>query len=153
MLSKKIKEYFDRCVKSDYSGLSQNHPIILLNAIKNIIGDNRKEHSKKLLDFMENKSKELPKRDSDQTILDDIAKEGIGLTVFVSDLEDACQSGIPEKIEKEAARLQWVSDNGLGGFETLIEVVTSPYDELEQYEHFANRSPNWAKNLEISCSS
>jgi uncharacterized protein YdiU (UPF0061 family) len=35
----------------------------------------------------------------------------------------------------------------------LIEVITSPYDELEQYEHFANRSPDWAKNLEISCSS
>ena len=37
--------------------------------------------------------------------------------------------------------------------ETLIEIITSPYDELEQYEHFANRSPDWAKNLEISCSS
>ena len=37
--------------------------------------------------------------------------------------------------------------------ETLIKVITSPYDELEQYEHFANRSPDWAKNLEISCSS
>ena len=37
--------------------------------------------------------------------------------------------------------------------ETVIEVITSPYDELEQYKHFANRSPDWAKNLEISCSS
>ena len=37
--------------------------------------------------------------------------------------------------------------------ETLIEVITSPYYELEQYENFANRSPDWAKNLEISCSS
>jgi len=37
--------------------------------------------------------------------------------------------------------------------ETLIKVITSPYDELEQYKHFANRSPDWAKNLEISCSS
>ena len=37
--------------------------------------------------------------------------------------------------------------------EALIEVITCPYDELEQYEHFANRSPDWAKNLEISCSS
>ena len=140
MLSKKIKEYFDRCVKSDYSGLSQNHPIILLNAIKNIIGDNREEHSKKLLDFMENKSKELPKRDSDQTILDDIAKEGIGLTVFVSDLEDACQSGIPENIEKEAARLQWVSDNGLGGFETLIEVALQDFERLGKFSFQLFRS-------------
>ncbi len=36
---------------------------------------------------------------------------------------------------------------------TLIEVITFPYDELEKYEHFACRSPDWAKNLEISCSS
>ena len=140
MLSKKIKEYFDRCVKSDYNGLSQNHPIILLNAIKNIIGDNREEHSKKLLDCMENKSKELPKRDGDQTILDDIAKEGIGLTVFVSDLEDACQSGIPENIEKEAARLQWVSDNGLGGFETLIEVALQDFERLGKFSFHLFRS-------------
>ena len=37
--------------------------------------------------------------------------------------------------------------------ETLIEVITSPYNEQDQYKHFANRSPDWAKNLEISCSS
>ena len=48
MLSKTIKEYFDRCVRSEYLGSSKEHPIIILNAIKNIIGDNRKEYSKKL---------------------------------------------------------------------------------------------------------
>ena len=62
MLSKTIKEYFDRCVRSEYQGSSKEHPIIILNAIKNIIGDNRKEYSKKLLELMEHKSVEFPER-------------------------------------------------------------------------------------------
>ena len=41
----------------------------------------------------------------------------------------------------------------LSMLETLIQVITHPYDELEQFEYFASRSPDWAKDLEISCSS
>ena len=140
MLSKKIKECFDRSVSSEYNGFSQEHPIITLNALKNIIGDDRKGYSKKLLEFMEIKSNEFPKRDDDQLILDKTAKEGLGLTVFVSELEDACQTGIPEKIEKEAAKLQWVSDNGLGGFEALIEVALQDFERLGAFSFHLFRS-------------
>ena len=68
MLSDRIKECFDRSVSSEFSGLSEEHPIIILNALKNIIGDNREEYSKKLLEFMERKSKEFPIREDDQSI-------------------------------------------------------------------------------------
>ena len=37
--------------------------------------------------------------------------------------------------------------------ETILEIVTNPYDELEKYQNYAEKSPEWAKNLEISCSS
>jgi hypothetical protein len=37
--------------------------------------------------------------------------------------------------------------------ETLIEVITHPFDELGQYQKFANKSPAWAQDLDISCSS
>ena len=49
--------------------------------------------------------------------------------------------------------IEAAESSDFSALETLIEVITSPYDELEQYKHFANRSPDWAKNLEISCSS
>jgi len=49
--------------------------------------------------------------------------------------------------------IEAAENSDLSALETLIKVITSPYDELEQYKHFANRSPDWAKNLEISCSS
>ena len=147
MLSDRIKECFDRSVSSEFNGLSEEHPIIILNALKNIIGDNREEYSKKLLEFMERKSKEFPKREDDQSILDETAKEGLGLTVFVSDLEDACQEGIPSKIEKEAAKLQWVSENGLGGFEALIEVALQDFNRLGAFSFHLFRSNIFNRNI------
>ena len=38
-LTKTLKSYFDRSVASIYNGSSNKHPIIALNALKNIIGD------------------------------------------------------------------------------------------------------------------
>ena len=49
--------------------------------------------------------------------------------------------------------IEAAEDSDFLPLETLIEVITSPYNEQEKYEYFANRSPDWANNLEISCSS
>ena len=140
MLSKKIKEILDICVASSFPGKTNDHPIIVLNAIKNIIGDNRVEPSKKLLEFSEKKAHEFPARTDDQGILVEAAKDGVGLTIFVSDLEDACQAGIPEEIERQAARLQWVSDNGLGGLEALVEVSLQDFERLGTFAFHLLRS-------------
>ena len=106
-----------------------------------------KEYSKKLLELMERKSDEFPERKDDQSILEKIAKEGLGLTVFVSELEDACQSGIPEKIEREAARMQWGSDNGLGGFEALVEVALQDFERLGAFSFHLFRSNIFNRNI------
>jgi uncharacterized protein YdiU (UPF0061 family) len=37
--------------------------------------------------------------------------------------------------------------------ETLISILTKPVEEHEEFQNFANKSPAWAKDLEISCSS
>ncbi len=44
-------------------------------------------------------------------------------------------------------------DSKFSKLETLITVLTQPFQELEEYNHFANKSPAWAQHLEISCSS
>ena len=49
--------------------------------------------------------------------------------------------------------IEAAENSDYSSLEALIEVITFPYEELEKYEHFACRSPDWAKNLEISCSS
>ena len=44
-------------------------------------------------------------------------------------------------------------NNDFSMIETLISILTKPFEEHEEFQNFANRSPAWAKDLEISCSS
>jgi hypothetical protein len=153
-LSKEIKTYFAAAVTIDYDGPSNKHPIIVLNALKNIIGDNREKPSKLLLDSMKKLIDKYPKRTDDDIILNNIAKEGIGLTVFISDLEDACQRGNSQKMENAAAKIQWVSENGLGVLEVLIEVAIQDFSRLgilsyhlQRAHHFKQeQSKTWSYN-------
>jgi len=52
---------------------------------------------------------------------------------------------------QEAIEAAEVNDSSK--LETLMIVITQPYEELMEHEKFANKSPIWAKDLEISCSS
>ena len=93
MLSKQIKNFFDLSVSAKYEGVSNEHPIILLNSIKNIIGDDKENPSKALLNYAEKTVNQYNLRDDDKIILEEVAKDGIGSSIFISDLEDACQTG------------------------------------------------------------
>ena len=139
-LTKTIKSYFDHSVASIYDGSSNEHPIIALNALKNIIGDDRQNPSQRLLDAMAALAEKYPQRKDDKVVLDTVAKEGLGYTVFISDLEDACQSGDSLAMEKEAARVQWVSENGLAGLDLLIEVALQDFDRLGTFAYHLQRA-------------
>ena len=52
---------------------------------------------------------------------------------------------------QEAIELAEKSD--FSKLENLIEIISNPFKEQERYQEYAKRSPAWAKNLEISCSS
>ena len=52
---------------------------------------------------------------------------------------------------QEAIEAAEVNDSSK--LETLMIVITQPYEELIEHEKFANKSPIWAKDLELSCSS
>jgi uncharacterized protein YdiU (UPF0061 family) len=43
--------------------------------------------------------------------------------------------------------------NDFSKLETLMIVMTQPFEKLIEHQKFANKSPMWAKDLEISCSS
>ena len=139
-LQNQIKSYFDRAAALVYDGPSVIHPIITLNSLKNIIGDNRKSPSKKLLDEMAKVVESYPERIDDQAVLDRVAKNGLGQTVFISDLEDACQNGNPLEMEYEAAHLQWISENGLGVLEVLVEVALQDFDRLGTFSYHLQRA-------------
>ena len=48
----KIKDTFDKCAKIKFEGDSNDHPIIYLNILKNIIGDNKEKPSNTLMNKM-----------------------------------------------------------------------------------------------------
>ena len=129
----KIKDTFDKCAKIKFEGDSNDHPIIYLNILKNIIGDNKEKPSNTLMNKMIEISEEYPPRDKDEIFLSEIASEGLGMTVAVADLQDACQNGNWEEAKKVAARLQHVSENGLGLIEALIELSLQDLIEWESF--------------------
>ena len=81
----KIKATFDKCAKIKFEGDSNDHPIIYLNILKNIIGDNKEKPSNILMNKMIEISEEYSPRDKDEIFLSEIASEGLGMTVAVAD--------------------------------------------------------------------
>ena len=78
--------------------------------MKNIIGDVRSTPSKQILDFLNHHTQNFKQRRNDNIYLENISKEEIGLTVFISDLEDACQNGDFDNTQKHLARIYLASD-------------------------------------------
>ena len=58
------------------------HPVVCMNAIKNILGDVRDSPSEILLSYASNYITGLIPREKDQKVLEDIPKDGIGLSIF-----------------------------------------------------------------------
>ena len=61
------------------------HPVIIVNIIKNIIGDNREKPSKTLLIFCVNYLLQFDLRSNDKKVLKSAIKDGIGKTAFIGD--------------------------------------------------------------------
>ena len=99
------------------------HPVVCMNAVKNILGDVRNSPSEILLTYAGNYIEGLKQREKDRKVLEDMSEEGIGLTIFISDLEDACQQGNAAKVQEEAARVYLVADGSPAILENLAELA------------------------------
>ena len=49
--------------------------------------------------------------------------------------------------------IEAAENNDFSSLETLIIILSKPFEEHEEFQNFANKSPACAKDLEISCSS
>ena len=99
------------------------HPVVCMNAVKNILGDVRDSPSEILLTYAGNYIEGLKQREKDRKVLEDMSKESIGLTIFISDLEDACQQGDAAQVQEEAARFYLVADGSPAILENLAELA------------------------------
>ncbi len=99
------------------------HPVVCMNAIKNILGDVRDSPSEILLTYAGNYIAGLKPREKDKKVLQDMPEDGIGLSIFISDLEDACQQGDAVQVQEEAARVYLAADGSPAILEILAELA------------------------------
>ena len=122
-LKKSLSTYILNTASCIYNGNSNYHPIIITNALKNIIGDVRSNPSKQILDFLNHHTQNFKQRRNDSIYLENISKEEIGLTAFISDLEDACQNGDLDNTQKHLARIYLASDGSPVILQNLAEIA------------------------------
>jgi len=98
-----------------------DHPLIVINSIKNIISDSRDKPSEILLKYCLDVIIEKPVRD-DNKCIEKVNNDGIGSAVFVGSLEDAIQSGDWEMAKITAANIFLASDNSRAVIDTISDI-------------------------------
>ena len=128
-LENTLSQYLLDTASCIYNGESMHHPIIVTNALKNILGDVRSNPSKKILNFLDQHNQSYNKRSKDKIYLKNIDKKEIGLTVFISDLEDACQNGDIVNTQKHLSRIYLASDGSPVILQNLAELALQDIKE------------------------
>lgn len=119
-----------RAASLDYPGASKEHPVITVNAIKNLLGDVRDHPPRVLLEAIEKEVFKYPVREDDSSFLDKVASDGLYETVFILDLWEALLSGNMKLAEREAAQIHLVSDRSAAVLECLGEYALQNVTEL-----------------------
>lgn len=127
------------------------HPICVMNSIKNLISDERKYPSRILLEFAVDYLFDFEFRLDDKSILDFAVKDGIGQTVFIGDLEDACQSNNWTEAKLLIAKLYLVSDRSRAAMDVLVEIALQDVENnalfcfhlLRAYQFQEVKEDNW----------
>lgn len=144
-----INKLISLAVKADYEGQPSTHPLIFANAVKNIIGDDRKNPSQKLLDLSENYINQYSQRADDEQLLNKVIKEGFGLTVFVDDIEEAIMNGSKDDAELESAKQLLASDKSPAILELLAELALFDIDSLGLFTYHWLRSYQFYQDKEM----
>lgn len=129
-LVQRITQQINRAVRSMHTEDPRLHPIILVNSVKNIIGDDRQSPSEILLDFTDRYLSNRQMRVGDDELLEKIQKEGLGLTVFVDDMETALNSKNKEEMEIQTIRQILVSNRSHAVLESLAELALLDFQKM-----------------------
>ena len=131
---------------------SKVHPIIIINIIKNLIGDNKNRPSKILIIFFIDYILKFELRKNDKNLLENALRGGISSIAFIGDLEDAYQNNQWKKAELMVAKSFLASDNSRGVFDVLTELALQDINKngvfifhlLRSYQFYDRKEDNWA---------
>ena len=147
-LENSLSQYLLDTASCIYNGESMHHPIIVANALKNILGDVRSNPSKIILNFLDQHNQSCNKRTKDNIYLKNIDKKEIGLTVFISDLEDACQNGDIVNTQKHLSRIYLASDGSPVILQNLAELALQDIKEYGTFIYHCLRAFAFAPEKE-----
>ena len=147
-LENTLSQYLLDTASCIYNGESMHHPIIVTNALKNILGDVRSNPSKTILNFLDQHNQSYNKRSKDNIYLKNIDKKEIGLTVFISDLEDACQNGDIVNTQKHLSRIYLASDGSPVILQNLAELALQDIKEYGTFIYHCLRAFAFAPEKE-----
>ena len=147
-LENTLSQYLLDTASCIYNGESMHHPIIVANALKNILGDVRSNPSKIILNFLDQHNQSCNKRTKDNIYLKNIDKKEIGLTVFISDLEDACQNGDIVNTQKHLSRIYLASDGSPVILQNLAELALQDIKEYGTFIYHCLRAFAFAPDKE-----
>ena len=139
-------------ISVEQSSVTGLHPVCVINSIKNLIGDDRENPSKPLLEFSIKYLCSFDFRSNDTTQLDKVVRDGIGLTAFLGDLEDACQKGEWDDVQILASKTFMASDQSRGTMDVLAELGLQDFDRnglfifhlLRAYQFQDAKDDTWA---------
>jgi uncharacterized protein YdiU (UPF0061 family) len=80
------------------------------------------------------------------------AKEGLSVNKKAISMNQVNPKFILRNYMAQEA-IEAAENNDFSMIETLMIILSKPFEEHKEFQNFANRSPAWAKDLEISCSS
>lgn len=129
-LVQSLSDLFKQAVKIDHINPPKEHPIILLNAVKNIIGDDIDNPSNDLYQFSKFIINSFPTRNDDESLWVKVKADGIGLTVFTDEIEHAVMTGDRDRAETETAKQIMASNNSHAILELLAELAIHNVDDL-----------------------
>ncbi|MCH7762366.1 MAG: hypothetical protein IIB95_01320 [Candidatus Marinimicrobia bacterium] len=129
-LVQSLSDLFIQVVKIDHIDPPKEHPIILLNAVKNIIGDDRDNPSDDLYQFSKIIIDSFSTRKDDESLWENVKADGVGLTVFTDEVERAVMTGNRDDAEGETARQIMASNNSPAILELLAELAIHNVDDL-----------------------
>jgi len=147
-LENTLSQYLLDTASCIYNGESMHHPIIVANALKNILGDVRSNPSKTILNYLDQHNQSYNKRSKDNIYLKNIDKKEIGLTVFISDLEDACQNGDIVNTQKHLSRIYLASDGSPVILQNLAELALQDIKEYGTFIYHCLRAFAFAPEKE-----
>ena len=132
-------------------GHPENHPIVIINSLKNILGDVRERPSKILMDFGNDYINKKLIRKYDENILKKIKNKGLTSSAFVMDLEDAIFQSNAKKAEEEAGKLFLLSDSPQAILEILVNISLFEFERCGIFSYHLLRAFSFGQATKKDC--